>query len=310
MEQRQTKQSHRQRRKTVISLCLVLLMMLVVLGGATVFIWYSLPSRNQDREASIAVFGVQSITVTGDTRYEAADIVEVSGIHEGQSIFSLNKVKAHEAILTSFPYLETVEIFNNSLNEVEIHVEETAVLGAMYHDGGWLVIGQNGKGLEKLEIESNTPKRYLYLKGAVPTEEAGVGYPSLDARSKTVVETLLKAFETYGFTGVSEVSLSDLSDIRLTMNNRITIKMGNATNLTYQIAVLKDSMPYIYESYGKKAEGVLDISSYSNDRKDMVVFTPEEALKTTTSSTTSSAAATGGTTAKTSASSTTERTAD
>lgn len=296
MEQRKTKQTQRQQRKAVTSLCLVLLLMLAVLGGATVFIWCSLPSNNQDREASLAVFGVQNITVTGDTRYDVKDIIEVSGIRMGQSVFSLNKVKAHEAVLASFPYLETVEIFNNSLNEVEIRVKETTVLGAMYHDGGWLVIGQNGKGLEKLELQSDTPPRYLYLKGAVPTEEAGVGYVSLDARRKNVVETLLKAFDTYDFHGVSQVEIEDLSNIRLRLNNRITVKMGNATNLTYQIAVLADSMPYVYESYGAKAEGILDISSYSNDRKDMAVFTPLEALKSTNPSTDK----TDGTTASTS----------
>lgn len=262
-----------------MSVCFVLLLMLAVLGGATVFLWDSLPSRNTEREASVPLFGVQKITVTGDTRYFEEDIVKTSGIHEGQSIFSLNKVAAHEMILKKFPYLETVDIFNDSFNTVEIRVKEAEAVGAFYWKGQWLVVGSNGKGLETIKIQSDRPPRYLYLRGVSPTKEAGVGNVSLNERTLNVVNTLLAAFEKNSFGGVSELDLTDLTDIRLRLNDRITIKFGNATQLSYQVAVLAQSLPYVYESYGKKAEGLLDISSYSNeDSTDMVVFTLQETL--------------------------------
>lgn len=295
-------QQNRQRKRAVASVYFVLLLMLLVLGGATAFLWISLPSRNQEREASVPLFGVQEVAVTGDTRYSTEDIAAASGIHIGQSIFSLNKVAAHDTILASFPYLESVEIFNNSLNTVEIRVTEAEAIGALYWNGSWLVVGSSGKGLETLPLQGDVPPRYLYLRGAAVTEEAGVGRLSLGERSCDVVNTLLRAFEQYEFTGISEIDLTDLSDIRLRLNDRITIKLGNATQLTYQVAVLAESLPYVYESYGKKAEGLLDISSYSNeDSTDMVVFTSQDVLDqqlsdtgTTAGGTTDSTTASGG----------------
>ena len=269
----------RQRRRAFLSVCFVLLLMFAVLGGATVFLWDSLPSRNVEKEASVPLFGVQKITVTGDTRYVAEDIVKASGIHEGQSIFSLNKVAAHDTILKTFPYLETVEIFNDSFNTVEIRVKEAEAVGAFYWKGQWLVVGSNGKGLETMKIQSDRPPRYVYLRGVAATEEAGVGSVSLNERTLSVINTLLEACEEHSFEGVCELDLSDLTDIRLRLHDRITIKFGNATQLAYQVAVLKQSLPYVYESYGKKAEGLLDISSYSNeDSTDIVVFTLQETL--------------------------------
>lgn len=272
----------RQQRRAIANLCLILLLMLAVLGGATAFLWISLPSHNQERQASLALFGVQEITVTGESRYDPGEIIAASGIRKGQSIFSLNKVAAHDAVLAGFPYLEAVEVFSNTLNTVEIRVTETEVLGAAYHDGSWLVIGQNGKGLEQLSVSSNTPPRYLYLKGAKIEPDVDSGRLQMTERCLKAVTTLKEAFTRYRFEGVSVIDLTDLSDIRLTLNNRIVIKMGNATQLTYQVAVLANSLKYVYESYGKKAEGLLDISSYSDDEnKDMVVFTPRDTLENT-----------------------------
>lgn len=275
-----TRSNSKKQRRPLLSVCLVLLLMMIVLGGATVFLWMSLPSNNREREASVALFGVQTVTVSGETRYDPQAIVQASGIREGQSIFSLNKVAAHDAVLASFPYLETVEIFNDTLNTVEIRVTETHALGAMYWNGNWLVVGRNGKGLELLPLESDTPPRYLYLKGVTPPKGAGVGAESLPERCREVVSTLQSAWETYQLAGVSEVDLSDLTNVRLLLNNRVVVKLGNTTNLNYQIAVLADSLKYVYESYGKRAEGVLDLSSYANeDATDMVVFTPQDTLK-------------------------------
>ena len=277
-----TRPNVKKQRRPLLSVCFVLFLMMVVLGGATVFLWMSLPSHNRKREASVALFGVQSVTVSGETRYDSEAIIQASGIRKGQSIFSLNKTKAHDAVLASFPYLETVEIFNDTLNTVEIRVTETKALGAMYFKGNWLVVGRNGKGLELLPLRSNTPPRYLYLKGVTPPEGAGVGANSLPDRCREIVDILQTAWETYQFTGVSEVDLSDLTNVRLRLNNRIMVKLGNTTQLNNQMAVLADSLKYVYESYGRRAEGVLDLSSYANeDATDMVVFTPLDTLKKT-----------------------------
>lgn len=230
-----------------------------------------------------ALFSVKEITVSGDTRYLKEAIVQQSGLSVGQSIWSVDKVLASEKVLAAFPYIEEAEVTNTAYDRLDIAVRETDEIGVMYGGGKWLALGGNGRILEATDVESDRPLRTLYFKGAEAVGTA-VGEMAMDDRSFAIVTELLAAFEEYEITGVCEIDLSNKSDLRLNWNNRITVKLGNDSNLTHEIGVMKSALPGIERQYGERATGQLDISAFSEEGT-MAVFTPQDLLNTPTTTT-------------------------
>ena len=281
----------RKRRISRFHLVVTLFFAILVLGGATVFMLLFMPgSSGSDRTA---VFAVKSVEVVGDTRYSREAIIGVSGIKVGQSLFSVDKKKSSEKIREAFPYIDYIDIGNSAFDTITIQVRETEALGARYSNGYWYVVGTNGREVEKLSVESDRPPRYLYFKGVTP-EECHLGGQAMDERSLSIVETLLAAMEETAeaarensqrmdlTTGIVEMDMTDKSDIQLNWNNRITVALGNETNLSHKIAVVSTTMPLVLEGHGALTEGVLDLRSYSDEKSDndMAVYTPQELLDT------------------------------
>lgn len=268
---------------------MILIVAIIAISGALVFLLMTMPSGNAQGKKT-AVFGVKTVEVIGETRYSRDAIAAASGIYVGQSIFSVNKRQAHENISETFPYIEYIEVSNTAFDTIRIEVKETDVLGAMYYDGQWLVVGTNGRAVQALPVESDRPPRYLYFRGATPAEGIGLGKIAMEERSRTIVETICDALGEYPLSGVTEIDLTDKTNIQLNLNNQIQIKLGNDSNLRHEIAFVSDAIGGIYEQYGSGVCGIIDVSSYSLDgATDKLVFTPAQTLQKQTQATANAA---------------------
>lgn len=236
------------------------------------------PQTEQTQADTDSLFSIQEIAVSGNTRYRPEAIVQVSGLYQGESVWSVDKTAAEERILEAFPYIEQVKVSNTAYNRLEIAVVETQEIGVMYADGQWAAVGANGKVLELREITSDRPLRALYFKGAA-VSSAVPGEQAMDERSFAIVTELLAAFKQYGLTGVGEIDLGNKSDLQLTWNGRITVRLGNDSNLTHEVGVVVGALPEIEAQYGANAAGQLDVSAFSEaGAAARAVFTPHDLL--------------------------------
>mgnify|MGYP007011597211 FL=1 len=139
-------------------------------------------------------------------------------------------------------------------------------------------MGEDGRGLEALPVESERPSRYLYIRGADPLAEE-LGTVMLDERSLAIVNELRAAFVSAGLDGVGMIDLTDKTDILLDWKNQITIALGNDANLTYEIQVAVASLPIILRERGATVRGELDIRMYSDPSitNPIISFKPETA---------------------------------
>ncbi len=253
---------------------------------ASIVIWAVTPrpAASPSEATKSGIFSVKTITVLGNTRYREEAVIGESGVVPGQSIFKVDSQKVEAHLLETFPYFANVEVQTLHMNEVKITVTETDVIGVVYADGFWIPVGKNGKALQEVPIVSDRPKGRLYIKGTTPPEGGIViGQPAINTAESAVLQTLFDAFERYELTGITEIDLTDLSDITMNWRNQITIRLGNDSNLTHEIGVVAGTIPDIVESRGEHITGVLNLISYSNDAlDDMAVFTPSSLLPTTT----------------------------
>lgn len=297
----QTKPTRNKKKRKVsrFQLAVGLFVAILAVSGALAFLLLANPFGTGQQTDRPAVFGVQKIEVVGDTRYDREAIIAASGIRIGQSIFSVNKIQAHDQILEQFPYIHQVDVGNASFDTIEIRVAEVEAIGALYSNGHWMVIGSHNKTVEELPMEGDRPGRYLYVKGVSP-QEAKLGGKALDDRDFKVVTTLLSLFDRYQLTGIGAIDLSENSNIQLEWNQQITVYLGNESNLENQISLLVTILPQLLEDNGNTAAGRLDMRSYADDntQNDQAVFTPWDLLHTqsptgTTTGTGSTSSGTG-----------------
>lgn len=231
-------------------------------------------AAHTESQSKGGLFSVRSISVKGNNHYTSDQILLASDMYVGQSVWNVDKTQATANIKAACPYVESVSISSGIFGSYTITVKETTIIGAMYNNGEWWLVGKNGQAVDSIPVTSPFPGRYLYFKGATPSGK-GLGKQAMDDRSTEIVNKLLDAIEENELTGICEIDLANKGDIRLNWNNQITILLGNDSNLTYEISVVKEVLPTVLKNHGQQAHGTLDVSSYSDENAtNRAIFSP------------------------------------
>ena len=99
--------------------------------------------------ACVVFFRVNSVEVTGNARYTAAEVIKASGIQMGDNLIALPRSRVSASICAQLPYVESVSIRKALPDGVVLSVtERVAAASVESAEGRWLVSAQ-GKLLEK-----------------------------------------------------------------------------------------------------------------------------------------------------------------
>ncbi len=223
-----------------------------------------------------AAFKLRSIEVKGNEHYTVEQIIAASGLKIGQNSISIHSTEVSAKIKAACPYVESVKVTTSLNRNATITVKETSIIGAVYHDGNWLLVGENGQAVDQLKVTGNLPSRYLYFKGA-ETTGLGLGKQAMDDRCTAIMKSYFAAAKSNKLDGVCEFDFTDKSDLTLNWKNQIRIQLGDDTEMDYKISVVTELLPRILEKHGKQAKGSLDVSCYSEGAVNKgVVFTPDD----------------------------------
>ncbi len=279
--QSQPKRRNSQKRKrnrfrlfVVLSVLNVALLVLTVL-----LLPAALDTPKTDENGKPSPLGIRSIKVEGNTVYDDEAIIGISELEVGQSVFSVNKGQIAKRLKKTFAYVRDVNVDISFKREVTVRITQAEEMGAVYANGGWVIVDENGVGLHKEPIESERPLRRMYLKGAgTLTDE--IGKQVLDERSLSIISEICGAFELYNLGDISEIDMSNSHDIRANWKNQITVAFGNDSNLSYEVAVAATAIPKVLARHGQTATGLLNVSQYSDPAIETpsIIFTPSALL--------------------------------
>lgn len=98
--------------------------------------------------ACVVFFRVNSVEVTGNVRYTAAEIIKASGIQMGDNLIALPRSRISASIRSQLPYVENVSLRKVLPDGVVLRVtERVAAASVNSAEGRWLMSSQ-GKLLE------------------------------------------------------------------------------------------------------------------------------------------------------------------
>lgn len=268
------------RNKFILQLAIVLAVVLALV--VTVAIFFKVGKRvNEDQQEVVAVL------VAGNERYTAAQVVEASGIKEGDSLMGMNRSKIRARILQELPYVSSVRVGIKLPDTVNIEITESSVLYTIEAlDGNWWIMSAEGKILEQtnwLDAKDHTVcdgvriqvpevgQQAVALEPEPQTDEEGNTIPAVMTGAQTLEMLLqiLDLLERYGILGdAASVSLADLNNVQIWYGEQFRIDMGGPEQLEKKISYAKATMNEL-ESH---RTGVIDVSF--TVKPDQPVFTP------------------------------------
>lgn len=208
----------------------------------------------------LVLFRVRTFEVEGNVRYTSEEIVQASGLGEGDILMGVNKTSTASRLLVKLPYLKQVTVEKALPGTIRFSVEECTALGmAMTDYGTYWLMNEEGKLLEEVDApQEGESSPYPLITGvhlAMPFagemaefDESGLGKLALE---------LLNQVEAAGLSSrISEINLSDPTAVYLIYENRLEVRLGDGYDGAYKLSYLKAVVGEI----GENQKGALDLS--------------------------------------------------
>lgn len=189
---------------------------------------------------SVIVFlKVAEVEVIGETRYDPAEIIEVSGIESGDNMFLVNKFDVATRILEKYPYIEQIKIRRRLPDKFVFEITDRIPAAYIMSDGNRWLIDKNAYILEMLSenAEIKVPK----VTGAeMVTPHAGSPLILKNEDRLPVLREVLTALCGTELIGnVARVEIDKLYSINIVYGDRFLVGLGDTTELSRKIKMLK-----------------------------------------------------------------------
>ena len=205
------------------------------------------------------LFSVRTLTAEGSEHYTEQELLDASGIHLGDSIFSLSENAVEEKLKKAFPYVKSVTLEKDYPDGVKLVIKEEYItfaydmLGEFYLFNHGLFVMDRFSSLEDLfavrqaiVVKMPLPKSCIVSQGIQFSEESTYIYDFVEALSLSSVRPLVK-----------EIDLCDRFVIKMTLEG-VTVEFGDYTFAEEKLFAL---YRLLGES-GQKMTGHIDLSCY------------------------------------------------
>lgn len=189
---------------------------------------------------SVFVLKINTVEIENPSDlYLNASVLKQSGIEEGDSMLLVNTRKSEASIEKGLPYVENATIKRKWPDKIVITIEYAEPSMAVDTGTGYVILNSSLKVLEKDSRVLKSPAALLkgvtlsYLSEGETAEFTG----NVDTDE---LISLAAALEESGITDISCYDLTMLSDVIITIDNRVEVKLGTLAGATEKFAFGKE----------------------------------------------------------------------
>ena len=208
--------------------------------------------------AMTVFFRVAGVEVSGNRIYTAEQIVEASGIEEGDNLFFIDRLATVSRLKARLPYVENAVIRRTLPNRLEIEISESAAIAAVDAGYGKWAIDRGCKLLSQVtNDEAAVLVQVVGLEAVSPS--TGETLQTADGENLRVayLTAILKQISVLGLSDViKEVDMTDLTNARMQYLDRFQVRLGTDENLEYKFQLLKSAVDKMLPG----DYGILDLS--------------------------------------------------
>ena len=201
-------------------------------------------------------FRVDSVKVSGTALYDPQQVVAVSGIKMGDNLFRTDISEVEKTLLGFMVYADEIKVRRKLPSSIEITVVEAEPLYNLEQNGRYFLVSKSGK---ILEADMVSPRDGLIIVKGYEIKDENVNAPleSNDALKGRILEELAEGLETSGLKLVNTIDMTDRTDIKLSYDDRIEIRLGSSYDISYKLNYTKAVIDSLEESYGGSYRGEL-----------------------------------------------------
>ena len=108
-------------------------------------------------------FKVETVSVSGNSRYATREIIEICGVQQGDNLVLLDKYAIAQRLYTQLPYITDVRINRSFPDGLTVQVAETQAALAIENGGAWWLMSENGKVVDVTDAQG--AEGYIILSG-------------------------------------------------------------------------------------------------------------------------------------------------
>ena len=237
-------------------------------------------------------FQVETIAVTGNSRYTQDEIIAASGVQVGDNLFRMNKKQISQEILHQLPYVESVSILRglpstitfqvtewDAVAQVEVYAqgqtEESGEEGESQQAAAketWL-ISVGGKLLEPVSASHTAPISVTGLTALAPEAGSMLAVPQDQQSKLTALTNVLEKLQQQGMMSrVSSIELTHVSCMVLRLDGSIDAKLPLTGDTAYYLRALNAAVEEENRRRGGQAVGTMDLTQ----KEYTAIFTPAE----------------------------------
>lgn len=187
--------------------------------------------------ANTVLFKCKSITVAGNLRYSAEEIISSSGIAEGSNLLHINSAGAAEKIVETLAYVDSAKVNRSFPNGVEISVVEAQRWFSVKQGSVTAAVSHGGKIVEHGVFDD------LPLVVGMEPENIEVG-----ARLKSYVEgknnipsEIFSAAEEASLEKICELDITDRFSIKMNIDSgRIILELGTVSDMESKLKIASE----------------------------------------------------------------------
>ena len=203
-------------------------------------------------------FRVSGIEVEGNSLYTSEEIIEASGIEEGDNLFFINRFTAISRIFAKLPYVEKVVINRSLPNKLVIVVTESRAIACVAAEDGTWAIDRGCKLLSK--VSGDDLRGLIRIEGLTPiAPDAGQIIAPGEAESPKVayLAEILTQIDALNLRDrITYIDISGISNPSFDYIGRFTVKLGADENIDYKFQCLLSAVDALSEG----DRGTLDLS--------------------------------------------------
>lgn len=237
-------------------------------------------------------FQVETLAVTGNSRYTQEEIIAASGVQVGNNLFRMNKKQISQQILRQLPYVESVSILRglpstitfqvtewDAVAQVEVYAqgqtqesgseEETQQAAAQE---AWL-ISVGGKLLEPVSASHTASISVTGITALAPQAGSMLAVPQDQQGKLTALTNVLQQLQEQNMMGrVSSIDLTHTSYMLLRLDGSIDAKLPLTGDTAYYLRALNAAVEEENRRRGGQAVGTMDLTQ----KEYTAIFTPAE----------------------------------
>lgn len=183
-------------------------------------------------------FKIQTIYISGDVRYNEAEILEACPIKVQDNLVLANTSKAEELLYAKMGYVDSVKVKKVFPDRLEIIFVPSVPYAYIDGEEYCYLISSGGRILEVCEEREGTEP---LIKGYDPKPlKLGDVILSLDEKKEKVFENIKEILDDYSDMNIDSVDISDRFNLVVRCENRINIELGSQVDLEYKMSFAKE----------------------------------------------------------------------